>query len=546
MPRHSKESSFPYSPGVAPFPSRCLFQTEIRRLPGFASLSEFAHAFFGQHRSFFSRVTRLVWGENAKRPNHQLVSAIFLRLLGVIYLIANLSLWVQIDGLVGRHGIQPVASFMKRAHEVLGPSGFWKVPSLTWWWASDTALHCLCGAGALFALMLIAGIAPAFSAALLWVIYLSLTIAGQTFLSFQWDILLLETGFLSIFFSPMTWRLRFWHGSEPSHVVLFLLRLLLFKLMFMSGITKLTSGDSAWLDGSALDYHFETQPLPTVFAWYAHHLPHAVHAAQVWVMFVIEIAVPFLIFVPRRSCRLTAFVLLVGLQFAIVTTGNYGFFNLLTIVLCVLILEDSDLPPWFSRFSKNAKRITVAPFWSTGMVAAVVLFFTPFILWSAVQPAYRFPAWVAAPYDAIAPFRSINSYGLFRVMTRTRPEIVVEGSNDGENWTEYPFKWKPGHLNKAPRWVQPHMPRLDWQMWFAALGSPRNNPWFLSFLERLAQRSPAVLALLEHDPFPESAPQFFRAKVYRYHFTTNEESRETGDWWRREEQGNYLPTLRRR
>lgn len=510
------------------------------------SIAEHFYSFVARHRISFSKVTRLIRGNAAERPSHRLVSALFLRLLGLIYLIAILSFWVQIDGLIGSRGILPVASYMTRAKEVLGPTGFWQVPSLAWWWPGDATLHALCCGGMVLALLLISGIAPALSAALLWAVYLSLTVAGQTFLSFQWDILLLETGFLAIFLAPISWRQRFWHGSEPSGTMLFLLRLLLFKLMVMSGLTKLTSGDSAWLDGSALSYHFETQPLPTVLGWYAHQLPHPLQTFQVWAMFVIEIAVPFLIFVPRRVCRLTAFGLLVGLQLAIAATGNYGFFNILTIVLCVPILQDGDFPRWFARLSKKGKAIARAPVWLTGPVAALVVIFTPFILWTAVQPAYQFPEWVAVPYRAIAPFRSLNSYGLFRVMTRTRPEIIVEGSNDGVHWAAYRFRWKPGDLAEPPKWVQPHMPRLDWQMWFAALGSPGRNLWFLNFLGRLAEQSPQVVSLLEFDPFPGSAPRYLRATLYQYHFTTPEERRRTRDWWTREELGDYVPVLRTR
>ncbi len=514
--------------------------------PGFAPIAEGAYGVVAQHRAAFSKVTRLIWGETVARPSHRLVSAMFLRLLGVVYLIAILSLWLQIDGLIGSRGILPVESYMTRAHEVLGSWGFWRIPTLAWWWPGDAALHCMCGAGVVLSLLLIAGIAPALSVALLWAVYLSLTVAGQIFLSFQWDILLQETGFLAIFFAPMSWRFRFWHGSEPSGTMLFLLRLLLFKLMVMSGLTKLTSGDPAWLDGSALTYHFETQPLPTVLGWYAHHMPPSFQSFQVWAMFFIEIAVPCLIFVPRRRVRVFAFAWLVALQLAIAATGNYGFFNLLTIVLCVLVLDDGALPCWLARFGQKAKRIATAPGWLTGAVATMVLLLTPFLLWSAVRPASTFPAWVAAPYRVIAPFGLVNSYGLFRVMTRTRPEIIVEGSNDGEIWKPYVFKWKPGALDEPPHWVQPHMPRLDWQMWFAALGDPRGNPWFLNFLERLAERSPPVLALLRTDPFPDAAPRYFRAKLYQYHFTTREERDRTGDWWRRDELGDYLPTLRTR
>src|SRR5213595_549212 len=322
------------------------------RIPGFAAISETAYRFIARHRGLGSTCTRLLWGKDVRPPTYFWARRWFLRALGLVYLIAFVSLWIQVDGLVGSNGILPISDYLSLARSEIGFRAIWILPTLFWFNSSNTFLHFLCGGGVLLSLLLICRIAPALSLGVLFVFYLSLSIAGQAFLSFQWDILLLETGFLAIFFAP--WQL--WSPSttaaiQPvSPVAMFLLKVLLFKLMFMSGVVKLTSGDNCWgwIDHSfhwnaltALDYHYWTQPLPTIFAWFADKHPEWFKKFSVAFCLVVEIIVPFFIWAPRRP-RLIAAGLLIFLQLAIAITGNYCFFNLLTIALCLLLIDDAS------------------------------------------------------------------------------------------------------------------------------------------------------------------------------------------------------------
>src|SRR5438094_6796199 len=349
--------------------SRRLLAWSYDRVPGFAAVSETGYGFIARHRNFTSAVTRLLWGNDVRRPTYFWARRWFLRALGTIYLIAFVSLWVQVDGLVGSDGMSPANQFLPAVRAQIGPDAYALLPTLCWFGQSDAFLYFLCGSGVLFSLLLIFGIAPAISLVALFALYLSLTIAGQIFFNFQWDVLLLEAGFLSIFFAP--WRLwprRFsveavvpaannFHPAgdmpatalatpsrqqEPpvSRAGLFLLKLLLFKLMLMSGVVKLTSGDPSWWNLTALDYHYWSQPLPTLFGWWADKTPEWFKHFSVAFCFVVEIIVPFFIWAPRRL-RLIAAGLLIFLQLAIAITGNYCFFNLLTIALCLLLIDDS-------------------------------------------------------------------------------------------------------------------------------------------------------------------------------------------------------------
>jgi lipase maturation factor 1 len=313
--------------------------------------------------------------------------------------------------------------------------------------------------------------------------------------------------------------------------------------MFMSGVVKLTSHDESWWRLTALDYHYWTQPLPTVIGWWSDQHPEWFKKFSVAFCLVVEIIVPFFIWAPRRLRHIAA-GLLVALQIAIAATGNYCFFNLLTLALCLLLLDDAFL----SRSVGTASRRDVhGPRSARAMPAIAVLVVTlpinAMLLYSAIKPATEWPRPIAAIAGYIEPFRIANGYGLFRVMTKSRPEIIIEGSADGTEWRPYEFKWKPGALERPPPWVAPHQPRLDWQMWFAALGTYRHNPWFVSLLERLLRNTPAVTRLLAHNPFPTDPPRYVRARVYEYRFTTWSEHRATGAWWKREESGEYLPAI---
>ena len=509
------------------------------RVPGFAPVTEFTYAIVARNRYLASRATRLLWGNDVRQPTYFATRRIFLRALGLIFLIAFVSLWVQIDGLVGSRGISPVAQFLPAAEAQFGDRARSVLPTLVWFNSSDTFLHVLCGTGALFCLLLVAGLVPALALLVLYVTYLSLTIAGQTFLSFQWDILLLETGFLAMFFAPWAWRMR--AGADPpvSRAGLFLLKLLLFKLMFMSGVVKLTSGDQSWWDLTALNYHYQTQPLPTVLGWFGHQAPEWLKRFGVGFTHVVEIVVPFLIWAPRRL-RLLGCALLILLQVIIALTGNYAFFNLLTIALCLLLIDDSIWPRPRQDNAPSSGVITRTAAYAAVAVLLVTLPLNVHNIYSAVKPESAAPAFLAKLNDRLEPFRIVNGYGLFRVMTKRRPEIIVEGSADGVDWLPYTFRWKPGDLDQAPRWVAPHQPRLDWQMWFAALGTPRQSPWFFGFCEGLLTNSPSVLGLLHENPFPEKPPRFVRGILYEYRFTSTEERRATGNWWKREEKREYV------
>jgi lipase maturation factor 1 len=550
--------------------------------PVFAHTGEWGYRLVARHRGFFSALTRLAWGRHLEPPTRDLVRWVFLRSLGLIYLIAFVSLWVQIVGLVGSRGILPADSAMAAMRQGadgqhLGLERYHLVPTLCWFKASDGFLKFQCAAGAALAVLLMVGVAPAPCLFLLWLIYLSLATVCREFLGFQWDNLLLETGFLAIFLAPLQLWPRLSRGAPPSRLVLWLLRWLLFKLMFQSGCVKLLSHDPVWRNLTALTFHYETQPLPTWIGWYAHQLPAWAQMASAAAMFGIELFVPFLIFAPRRL-RHFACLVLAGFQALIFLTGNYCFFNLLTVALCLLLLDDAALKPFLPRRLRDWLRPPapqkLGTQWNASLPDAEQP--TPSSplapLPSPLKPR-KWPAQVTVPLAAIAvvtslmqysvmfrtripwprpllgaygwlePFRIFNSYGLFAIMTTSRLEIIIEGSDDGATWRAYEFKYKPGGVKRRPGFVEPHQPRLDWQMWFAALGTYRQNPWLVNFCVRLMQGSPTVLSLLERNPFPNAPPKYVRAIVYDYHFTDFATRRKTGAWWRRQEQGAYLPAL---
>jgi predicted DCC family thiol-disulfide oxidoreductase YuxK len=518
-------------------------------IPAFAAISEVSYGFVARRRRFGSFFTRLLWGNDVRRPTYFRSRELFLQALGGIYLIAFVSFWLQVDGLIGEQGILPVGRHLQAAHEQLGSDAFFLLPTLCWFNSSSVFLHFLCGAGAIVSILLMAGLARVLSLFLLFVFYLSLAIAGQTFFGFQWDVLLLETGFLAIFFAPWQWRRKAGSAERFSSVGFILLKLLLFKLMLMSGVVKLTSGDDSWWNLTALDYHYWSQPLPTVIGWWADQHAEWFKKFSVAFCLVVEIIVPFFIWAPRRL-RHIAGALLIFLQIAIGATGNYCFFNLLTIALCLLLFDDAFYRRLVGRDSIEPQRAAASGStesrptnFAAIIVLVIMLPINAMFIFSAFKPEAEWPNPIATVAGYLQSFRIVSGYGLFRVMTKSRPEIIVEGSADGIEWRPYEFKWKPGALDRPPGWNAPHQPRLDWQMWFAALSDYRHNPWFISFLERLLQNTPEVTNLLVVNPFPEKAPRYVRARLYEYRFTTAEEHRATGAWWKREEAGEYLPAV---
>jgi len=505
-----------------------------RKIPGFAPISEWFYRLVANRRPFFSKLTWFFFGNYVEPPSHSLVRWLFLKSLGLIYLIAFFSFGVQVLGLIGSDGILPIKNFLEAVESRVGERGYWLIPTLFWIDSSDLVLQLACVFGAMLSILLILGFFQRISLIVLYLLYLSLFYAGQTFMSFQWDILLLEVGFLSIFLAD-------------SRVIIWLFRWLLFRFLLLSGAVKLLSGDLTWLNLTALNFHYETQPLPTLFSWYMHQLPEWFQKFSVGVMFFIELVIPFLVFAPRRI-RLFAAVSIVGLQVLIFLTGNYNFFNLLTVALCLFLLDDAFL----TRFIPEKFRIkTVEGFIKSqiivlkkiliGAVSILILFVSGFQLLEIFF--HVSPRFVIQIETWISRLRIVNTYGLFAVMTTTRREIVVEGSYDGEVWKEYEFKYKPGDLERPPVWATPHQPRLDWQMWFAALGNYKRHPWFVNFAVRLLQGSPEVLKLLERNPFPNKPPHFIRAVLYDYHFTDPATKKLQGTWWKCERLGLYLPPI---
>jgi predicted DCC family thiol-disulfide oxidoreductase YuxK len=511
-----------------------------RAIPGAAALSEWLYRRVAANRGLFSFLTWLGWGDRPAPSTYRIASCLFVRLTGMVYLVAFVSLWWQIDGLAGSDGIVPVARFLDGIGPRLGADRFTALPTIFWFGASDAVLHFACAAGAVLAALVAAGLCTAPGLMVLWVLYLSFLGVCRPFLNFQWDILLLEAGFLAILLGSWRLRCRIPCARAAPRPARWLVRWLLFRLMFSSGVVKLTSGDSTWWDLTALEVHYETQPLPTWIGWYAHQLSDGLHAFSCAIMFFIELAVPFLFFAPRRL-RLTACALTIALMALIAATGNYTFFNLLTVVLCVILIDDDAWTAWRRRAAVPPLPPRRWPLWIGAPVIALVVVISAAEMTRRWRIPYSWPAPVRIAQRAVAPFHLINVYGLFADMTETRPEIIVEGSNDGTTWLPYEFKWKPGDPARRPRFVAPHQPRLDWQMWFAALGSEQNNPWFQFFLYRLLQGKKDVLALLDTNPFPGAPPRYIRAVLYDYHFTDPATRRETGAWWRREPLRLYSP-----
>jgi hypothetical protein len=477
---------------------------------------------------------------------------VFLRVLALAWAAAFVSLGVQVDGLAGPNGILPAGEWLDAVRGAVGGDAVGRVPTVCWWLGTGTgALEGLCAAGAVLAGLLALGVFPGLVSSLLWVLYLSVASVCGVFLSFQWDALLLETGMLAAFLAPWKpWAPGLAGDRPPARTAVLLLRLLLFKLMFLSGVVKLTSGDPTWRDLSALEYHYWTTCLPSWTGWHAHHLPVWFHRASVAGMLAVEIVVPFLVFAPVRWLRTAAAAVLLALQLGIAATGNYGFFNLLTAALCVTALDDNALLAAAPRRLRARIRPPESHAWvPPWRQAPALILAAAYVPLSLAVIAGRTAGYDALPRPAIAalsavqPYRSLNGYGLFANMTTRRMEIEVQGSADGREWKTYEFRWKPGDPARRPAFQQPHMPRLDWQMWFAALADWRSQEWFFAFLERLLQGSPPVLELLEGNPFPDRPPRYVRARTWDYRFTTPAERRETGDWWRREPQGPYGPVV---
>ncbi|HEY2381863.1 MAG TPA: lipase maturation factor family protein [Terriglobia bacterium] len=448
-----------------------------------------------------------------------------LRGLALIYLIAFASLLPQVHGLIGSHGILPAHDYLESLHADYGRGAYTLFPTLAWLNTSDAFLTGMLWAGIALSVMLFLRILPLPATIGLFVLYLSIDTIGQVFYSFQWDALLLEAGFAAILIAPWGW----WpsYSTPIPRVALWVFRFLAFRLMFESGAVKLLSGDPTWRNLTALTYHYWTQPLPTPLAWYANLLPVFLQKVSVIGVFLVELIAPFLFFAGKRL-RTIAALMAIALQLLIALTGNYTFFNLLTIVLCLSLFT-----------VKTADRTPVLV--SAIGLGLIVMGALQLITMTGIVPGLPQPlAWVNFHAET---YHVMSSYGLFAVMTTTRPEIIVEGSDDGQQWKAYEFRDKPGDVNRHLPWVAPYQPRLDWQMWFAALSNYQQNPWFSQLLVRLLEGEPAVIGLLANNPFPDRPPRLIRAVTYDYHFTDWATRRRTGAIWTRTAVGNYFPAV---
>ena len=457
---------------------------------------------------------------------------LFFALLGFTAVVAVGSFWAQLPGLVGRNGIAPAGQYadaLRRARDV----GFFDVPTLAWLSSGDWLLHVLCALGVLSGLAMIVNVAPRAASAVLWASWLSLTQVCHPFLDFQWDMLLVETAFFAFFYASPGVRPD--ERSEPNALARFLMAWLACKVTLESGIVKLASGDPSWRDLSALTFHWWTQPLPT---WSSHlfaGLPNAVQKLLCAGVFVLELPIPLLALGSRRA-RLVSALGLALLQAVLFAAGNYSYYSVLTFALAVPLLDDAFLkrllPAWL--FPPEAVPMARMNRWGRLVAVLVVALGVGMFLrrsFSFAQPVL----------ERVAAFHTVNAYGAFAWMTKTRPEIVIEGTADGETWRAYEFPFKPGRLDRRPEFIAPLQPRLDWQMWFAALGECSESPWILSLQRHLLLGTPEVLALLEENPFSAGPPKVIRTRVFEYRFAPWSER---GTWWTRTETGPYCPPLR--
>lgn len=448
--------------------------------------------------------------------------SLFFRGLGAVYFCAFGAFFFQILGLLGSNGILPISghlSWIKRYY----PKRYFKlIPSLFWLNCSDFVIMGVVTLGIFLSLFLMMGVIPPLMLLLLYILYLSIVSAGQDFLSFGWEGFLLEITANAFFLSL---------SPQPNIFVWISLNLVLFRFHFNGGTVKLQSRDPNWRNLTGVFYHYQSQPIPNMIAWYAYKLPMWFHKLSTFLMLFIEIAVPFGIFGPDWM-RLGVFIAFVGLQLAIAITGNFSFLNLLTVVLCLILVAN----PYLSGFETPTAETASLPVQVLCSIAGIFLITLQLIhLWQSFLPNALFHKFL----NIFSPYHIANRYGIFAVMTTKRYEIVFEGSDDNETWKEYSFKYKPSEVERRPVQIAPYQPRLDWQAWFLPFGDAGQNPWLQHFIYHLLKGTPEVLKLIRINPFPETPPKFIRTAVYDYAFTSFEEKRKTGHWWKRDYMGLF-------
>ena len=505
-----------------------------------------------------SAIRRLFDGQCG--PNDcQIARWLFVRALGVIYFSAFYSLVFQIRGLIGPKGILPAGPYLQAVARTLGPwQRYWYAPTLLWHASTSGVLIALCWIGIIASLLLALNLWPRGMLVICFVCFLSFIAAAQDFSSYQSDGMLLEAGFISLFFAPPGFRPGL-GATAPPRASLFLLQWEWFRIYFQSGAVKLLSRDTQWRNFTAMDEYYQNGPLPTWIGWYVQHLPHWFHAATVYATLAMELGLVWMVFLPRRW-RIVCFFIVVPWQIGVILTANYAFLNYLVLAMGVLLLDDRFLVRLLPERWRAKAAATIPHKERRHWREAICRYASPLKLaFSAVMLSWIFYAtsaellWMffrqlpfpASPVAALEPFRVANQYGLFAVMTRGRYEIEFQGSNDGQNWTAYPFRNKPQALHEPPGIYAPYQPRFDWNLWFASLGSWREYTIAPNTEIRLLSNQKDVLALFAANPFSQRPPQYIRAVLWQYWFTTLQEKRSMGMWWRRELLGLYAPTLER-
>ena len=499
-----------------------------------------------------------LFGPDRGQPGYLRSRWLFLRGLGLIFFSAFYSLVFQICGLIGPRGILPAQSYLAEVTAVFGARRFWFAPSVFWWSASDRALLAVCIAGMMASFLLALNFCPRGMLVICLIAFLSFISTARDFAGYQSDGMLLEAGFISLFFVPAGWRLRLGSSDPPSRASRFLLIWLMFRIYFESGIAKIVGHDPEWRNFTAMDQYYQNGPLPTWIAWYAHHLPHAFHAATTALVLALELFVIFAVFLPRRF-RIALFFLITPWEIGIILTSNYAFLNYVVLLLGILLLDDKFLArvrPSIDQVRTEAESPNIVSTqlarlaaWKSrtrlfvqGFFLTWVFYATCVLLLSMLTRDVPLPT---APARALVPFRIANDFGLFGVMTRDRYEIEFQGSIDGRSWTAYPFRYKPQDVSAPPRIYAPYQPRFDWNLWFASLGSWRENTLVVQVEQRLLTAEPDVLALFAGNPFPAGPPLQVRAVLWQYWFSDWKEKRQEGHWWRRRQVGLYAPTIER-
>jgi hypothetical protein len=456
---------------------------------------------------------------------------LFERGLAVIYLVAFIVTVNQFLPLAGGHGLTPAPEYLRRIP-------FRYAPTIFHWASSDRAFRAGAWAGVALSIVALTGFVSRFGAlataglwGALYVLYLSFINAGQTWYAFGWESLLVELGFFTMFAGA---------SVTPPHALLnWIYRWTLFRLMFGAGLIKMR-GDACWRDLSCLDYFFETQPMPNPLSWYFHHLPRsALHGGVAFNHFV-ELVVPFGFFLPQPYAGVAGLITIV-FQSVLILGGNLSWLNWLTIVLAITTIDNRFLE-WLPITRPAVVSIPAAQKGATVVLAVVVGFLS-------IPPTVNMLSPGQVMNTSFNPLQIVNTYGAFGSVTKERYEIVIEGTNDetvtpSTQWKEYEFRAKPGDVTRRPPLVAPYHLRLDWLMWFAAMGNASDYPWFSTLVVKLLQGDQAVLGLLSRNPFPDRPPRWIRAQLYLYHFTSADERRLTGAWWTRMPAGRYFPEVR--